>query len=97
MTLHIIEPCGFPFDSKRIKASAMDYIRIKLSFVVINPMTILLKKNSNPNLILMTTKTDNHLDDLKISRDCFFLFGQESSGVPNYIHESCNIKGKNSN
>ena len=92
-TLHIIEPCGFPFDSKRIKASAMDYID-KTELYRYKSYDDFIEKNSNPNLILMTTKTNNYLDDLKFSRDCFFLFGQESSGVPEYIHESCHQKAK---
>jgi tRNA (cytidine/uridine-2'-O-)-methyltransferase len=92
-TIHIIEPCGFPFDSKRIKASAMDYID-KTEICRYKSYDDFVLKNSNPDVVLMTTKTNIFLDDLKFSSDYYFLFGQESSGVPEYIHNACQKKAK---
>jgi tRNA (cytidine/uridine-2'-O-)-methyltransferase len=91
--IHVIEPCGFPFDSKRIKSSAMDYID-KTELCRYKSFDDFLQHNNNPELILMTTKTNDYLDDLNISNDSFFIFGQESSGVPEYIHTACIKKAK---
>lgn len=56
--LHIIEPCGFPFDMQRIKKSALDYIeRVAIvrhsSFEEFFAAEIIAKKS---RLILATTK-----------------------------------------
>lgn len=84
LELHIIEPCGFPFDIQRIKKSALDYIDfVKIhrhnSFNAFYDHEIV-KKNSR--LILATTKTSNDYRTFKFLNNDIVIFGQESSGVP---------------
>ncbi|MBL6785175.1 MAG: tRNA (cytidine(34)-2'-O)-methyltransferase [Rickettsiales bacterium] len=91
--LHIIEPCGFPFDSKRIKISAMDYFD-KVEINRYKSFDHFLNINPNHDLVLMTTKTNNFLKDLKFSKASFFVFGQESKGAPEFVHELCKQKAR---
>ena len=87
--LHIIEPCGFPFDMRRVKKSALDYIdKAKIfrhaAFENFFNQEILEK---NQRLILASTKAKNaeeESDYRKISytENDVIMFGSESSGVP---------------
>jgi tRNA (cytidine/uridine-2'-O-)-methyltransferase len=86
--LHIIEPCGFPFDLNRIKKSSLDYIdHVKINRY--KSFQDFYEKNINLNnrLILATTKSDNNVFNFEFKENDFILFGQESSGVPDFIHQ----------
>lgn len=89
--LHIIKPCGFPFDINRIKRSALDYINyVKIfqhdSFISFYQNHI----NLENRLILATTKSDKNLYEFQFKNNDFILFGKESAGVPNDIHDLAN-------
>ena len=98
---HVIEPLGFPFDLKRIKRSAMDYIdSVKIfrhssfdSFFEAN----IFEKNSR--LILASTKGSKDVQGFKFQDNDFILFGKESAGAPDFIHSKAHhgvlIKMKN--
>ncbi len=86
--LHIIEPCGFPFDMKRIKQSALDYIH-HAKIIRHNSFEDFLKneiEKKNQRLILATTKGSQDYQKFDFTKDDVLLFGQESAGVPDYIH-----------
>lgn len=90
--LHIIEPCGFPFDLNRIKKSALDYIDyVKIirhnSFEEFYQNEIISK---NQRLILASTKSSSDYNKFEFFENDVVIFGQESAGVPDFIHEkSC--------
>ena len=91
---HVIEPLGFPFDLKRIKRSAMDYIdSVKIfryaSFDNFFEENIL--KNNN-RLILASTKGTLDVHEFKFQENDFILFGKESAGVPDFIHSKAHHK-----
>jgi tRNA (cytidine/uridine-2'-O-)-methyltransferase len=86
--LHIIGPCGFPFDINRVKKSSLDYIdHVKINRY--NSFQDFYEKNINLNnrLILATTKSDKNVFNFEFNENDFILFGQESSGVPDFIHQ----------
>ena len=92
--LHIIEPCGFPFDMQRIKKSALDYINhAKIfrhsSFENFFATEILQK---NQRLILATTNGDKKYHQFKFEKNDVILFGQESAGVTAEIFEKSHHK-----
>jgi len=94
--LHIIEPCGFPFDINRIKKSALDYLHfVKIfrhqSFQIFYK-TYFEQKNSR--LILATTKANQNIFDFKFQENDFIIFGAESSGVPQLIHDASDFRIK---
>jgi tRNA (cytidine/uridine-2'-O-)-methyltransferase len=90
---HIIEPCGFNLDDSRFKRVAMDYI--KLSLIVRYPsFDSFIKKNFKSRIILMTTKSKNFYHQFNFKKNDFLLFGRESAGVPDKIHEKIKDKLK---
>ena len=84
----IIEPTGFIFDDKKFKRSAMDYID-HLNYKRHLDWNHFLKwvKDNQFRLILMTTKSNKSYYDFKFQRSDILLFGRESAGVPNDIHD----------
>ncbi len=94
--LHIIEPCGFPFDIKKIRKSALDYYDL-VNIIRHNSFDEFFDKEVRANksrLILATTKSDKNAKNFKFLDNDIVLFGQESSGVPLDIHEKCHERIK---
>ncbi len=87
--LHIIEPCGFPFDMQRVKKSALDYIFqakifLHTSFEEFYETEI---KAKNYRLVLASTKASVDYRDFKFTDNDFLMFGKESAGVPEWVAE----------
>jgi len=84
--LEIIEPCGFLFGDKRFKRVVMDYMDEKeLKFYQSFDRFIESKKNQR--IILMTTKSSVPYTNFKFDKNDTILFGRESAGVPEKVHE----------
>jgi tRNA (cytidine/uridine-2'-O-)-methyltransferase len=85
--LHIIEPCGFPFDIQRVKKSALDYFdkaRIfrHSSFEEFYESEIMQK---NQRLVLASTKASQDYREFSFERNDVLMFGRESAGVPDDV------------
>ena len=87
VSVDIIEPTGFIFDDKRFKRSAMDYLdHIDYKRHVDWQHFYDWKKENNFRLILMTTKSQESLYNFEFHPSDILLFGRESAGVPENIH-----------
>ena len=84
--LEIIEPCGFLLNDKRFKRVVMDYmdwdkIEVYQSYKKFSEI----KKNQR--IVLMTTKASVSFTKFKFKKNDTILFGRESSGVPENVHQ----------
>ena len=89
--LDIIEPCGFAFSEKKLKRTAMDYIRHAdfRTFIDYQAFEDQKKKEwPNSRVILLTTKSKKNYLDFRFQKNDRLLLGRESAGVPEYVHES---------
>jgi tRNA (cytidine/uridine-2'-O-)-methyltransferase len=88
VSVDIIEPAGFVFDDKRLQRSLMDYKK-HLNYKRHVDWEIFYKwcKNHNYRLILLTTKSHKKYYEFKYNKKDILLFGRESAGVPNSIHQ----------
>ena len=91
LKLHIVEPCGFSLEDSRFKRVVMDYIGLSKIFRY-GDYDIFLKKNSKSRIILMTTKAKQSYLKFKFKSSDILLFGRESAGVPENLHQT--IKNK---
>jgi len=83
--LEIIEPCGFLLDDKRFKRVVMDYMSTKnVKFYQSSDDFFQYKKNER--IILMTTKAKLSYTKFKFNINDTILFGRESAGVPEEVH-----------
>ena len=84
--LEIIEPCGFLLNDKRFKRVVMDYMDEKeIKFYQSSDEFFDSKKNQR--VILMTTKASLSYTEFKFDKNDTILFGRESAGVPDKIHQ----------
>ncbi len=86
--IHVIEPCGFPFSTKALKRSAMDYsehaqIHHHKDWVQFSEQTILSRR------VLLTTKSTLPYADFHFQIGDILVVGQESAGVPASVVKDC--------
>ena len=86
-TLEIIEPCGFYLSDERLKRVAMDYLD-KSKIITYRSYKNFLIKKKKSRVILMTTKAKKNYNDFKFNQKDTILFGRESEGVPNTVHNN---------
>ena len=88
VSVDIIEPTGFIFDDKKFKRSAMDYIDyIDYKKHIDWQHFYDWAQKKKLRLILMTTKTNQSFYKFQFHSSDILLFGRESAGVPDYVHE----------
>ncbi len=92
--LHIIEPCGFVWDEKKLARVAMDY----LDLIVItrhqsfSAFLDFKSTTQDARLILLTTKASVPYAGIAYQDNDFLLLGRESSGVPQEVHEAADLR-----
>ena len=83
--LEIIEPCGFLLSDKRFKRVVMDYMNEK-DIKFYKSSEEFFKSKENQRIILMTTKASVSYTKFKFDKNDTILFGRESAGVPEKVH-----------
>jgi len=91
--LEIIEPCGFLFRDKRFKRVVMDYMDEKLIKFYSSSVEFF-KSKEGQRIILLTTKSAKSYTKFKFESNDTLLFGRESAGVPEYVHNSIKYRLK---
>ena len=91
--LEIIEPCGFLFSDKRFERVVMDYMD-KKNIKFYKSYNEFFNSKINERVILMTTKAKKSYTKFNFKIDDTILFGRESAGVPEKIHNLIKIKLK---
>jgi tRNA (cytidine/uridine-2'-O-)-methyltransferase len=91
--LEIIEPCGFHLSDKRFKRVVMDYMDWdKINIYQSSDKFFEAKKNQR--IVLMTTKASVSYTEFKFEKNDTILFGRESAGVPETVHQLINDRLK---
>ena len=85
--LEIIEPCGFHLSDKRFKRVVMDYMDLD-TIKIHQSADKFFEAKKNHRVILMTTKASISYLKFKFQKNDTILFGRESAGVPESIHQS---------
>lgn len=84
--LHLIEPLGFSLNDKYMKRAGLDYWDL-LKKEIHGSLEEFLDKYSMENLFFLTTKADRFYTDISYPDESFFIFGKETAGLPELIHE----------
>ena len=93
VAVEVIEPCGFPLSDKAIRRSAMDYG---------DPGVVIRRadwaqfasaaREDGGRIVLFTTRGATPLHDFAFRPNDVLLFGRESAGVPNEVHEGADAR-----
>ena len=87
----VIEPCGFPFDDKRLRRSAMDYGGSCDLTRHTSWQTFLAARPAGRLVLLSTTGAAPYVDFAFAPTDVLLL-GRESRGVPEDVHAAADAR-----
>ena len=85
LKIHLIEPCGFNLNDSRFKRVVMDYMGLS-KIIKHSDFKTFLKKYKKLRIVLMTTKAKRLYHKFKFKKNDMLLFGRESAGVPEEVH-----------
>ena len=88
--LHIIEPCGFPWDVRKIRQSAMDYY--DAARLERHGSWEKFREQRRGRLVLLTTKGAVPYTDFTFQPDDILVAGRESAGVPEDVHNAADAR-----
>lgn len=93
VAVDIIEPCGFPLTDRGLRRTAMDYAE-NASVSRHSGWTSFRESQiaSGSRLILLTTRAATRLDQFSFRTEDVLLFGRESAGVPEDIHNAADAR-----
>lgn len=84
----IIEPAGFDISDRNLKRSGMDYIAsAALTRHVTWGHFDTWRQTTTRRLVLASTKASGRYTDFAFRPDDILLFGRESAGVPDNVHD----------
>jgi tRNA (cytidine/uridine-2'-O-)-methyltransferase len=90
---HIVEPAGFPISDRAFRRAGMDYLDM-VTIVRHSGWSAFdgWRRDRDLRLVLFTTRaTSSYLDHAFAAND-LLLFGRESSGVPDHVVESADVR-----
>lgn len=83
--LHLIKPLGFSVSDKQLKRAGLDYWNL-VDITYYEDLDEFLKINGEEEIFLSTTKAIKFYADVKYSDNCFIIFGKETKGLPEELH-----------
>src|SRR5438552_2989879 len=82
--LHLVEPLGFSMDDKQLKRAGLDYH--EMASVTVHPdWTSAKRLLKGRRMFAFTTKGPQLYTEVRYTRDDVFVFGAETSGLPESI------------
>ncbi|PPJ45975.1 tRNA (cytidine(34)-2'-O)-methyltransferase [Rhizobium sp. KAs_5_22] len=89
----IIEPAGFDISDRNLKRAGMDYLaNVSLARHVNFERFEEWRRESGRRLVLASTKAAEHYTDFAYRPDDILLFGRESAGVPETVHDTADAR-----
>jgi len=88
--VEIIEPCGFPFDDRKVRRAGMDYIDL-VKYTRHNSWDDFKRwsEENNYRLVLLSSKAQTSYTDFSFQKNDILLLGRESAGVTQEISDYC--------
>ncbi|MBX7492590.1 tRNA (cytidine(34)-2'-O)-methyltransferase [Qipengyuania sp. 1NDW9] len=86
-SVDLIEPLGFPWDDRRVRRAAMDYID-HVEVVRHKSFDAFREAMGESRLVLFTTRATQSSYDFEYRADDVLLFGKESAGVTDDVRAS---------
>lgn len=89
----IIEPAGFDLSDRNLKRAGMDYLSMAAltRHVSFQHFDEIIRKEGR-RLVLASTKAATHYTEFAFQPGDTLLFGRESAGVPDSIHERADAR-----
>ena len=93
VAVDVIEPCAFPLSDKSLKRAALDYGALCQTKRHLSWSDFLAAaERDQGRLVLFTTKGARPFDQFQFQSGDTLLFGQESAGAPDFVHERAHTR-----
>jgi tRNA (cytidine/uridine-2'-O-)-methyltransferase len=99
LTAHIIEPAGFPTSDRAFRRAGMDYLDAvdivrHASWLEFEAWRTTRRetRSGHCRLVLFTTRATLSYLDYSFETDDILLFGRESAGVPDEVHDAADAR-----
>lgn len=94
VTTHIIGPAGFDLSDRALRRAGMDYLdrAALLSHTSWTAFETWRREGRERRLVLATTKADLGYSAFAYAPGDLLLFGRESAGVPDDVHEAADAR-----
>jgi tRNA (cytidine/uridine-2'-O-)-methyltransferase len=90
---HLIEPAGFPVSDRAFRRAGMDYLEeVALMRHRSWPDFETWRRAAGLRLVLFTTSAEVSYLDHRYGPDDVLLFGRESAGVPDHVHDAADVR-----
>jgi tRNA (cytidine/uridine-2'-O-)-methyltransferase len=90
---HLIEPAGFPVTDRAFRRAGMDYLdHVDLTRHASWPAFEAWRRERRLRLVLFSTRAADCYLDHAYGDDDILLFGRESAGVPDAVHEAADVR-----
>jgi tRNA (cytidine/uridine-2'-O-)-methyltransferase len=91
--VHIVEPAGFDMSDRALRRAGMDYLEMAaltrhVSWQAFEDW----RRPAGRRLVLFTTKSDRSYFTETFRPGDLLLFGRESAGAPDAVHEAADIR-----
>lgn len=90
--LHVIEPCGFPWNPRKIQQSALDYFDHVDMVRHASWDHFVQAERDKGRFILMTTKGAQVYTQVHYEAGDYLIAGSESAGAPDYVHTASDAR-----
>ncbi len=86
-TIHVVEPCGFPFDHAKLRRAGMDYIA-RANYLRHNSWEAFLEYRANHpgRLLLLETDGARRYSDMAYESGDYIVLGSETQGTPRALY-----------
>ena len=93
VTVEVVEPAGFDLSDRNLRRAGMDYLstvalRRHLDWHHFEAW----RRESGRRLILASTRAAGIYTDFAYREDDILLFGRESAGVPDHVHDAADAR-----
>jgi tRNA (cytidine/uridine-2'-O-)-methyltransferase len=93
IAVDIIEPAGFDLSDRNLRRAGMDYLEMAaLTRHVDWDAFEQWRRGEGRRLVLLTTKAATPYTDFAFAGGDILLFGRESAGVPDRVHEAADAR-----
>lgn len=83
-TLHLVKPYGFEISDSNLKRAGLDYWQ-HINVIEYDNITDFYAKNAKANMVYFSSHGEKSYWDIEYKDEMFFVFGQESKGLPKSI------------
>lgn len=91
--LHLIEPLGFDLEEKKLRRAGLDYHAMAHVTRHVNYQSFL-EAMGERRILAITTKGRTRYDQVAYRDDDVLLFGSETHGLPQSVHDSLSPEQK---